>query len=182
MECLFKLTGLSSSLKRARASGIQPERAPQLLANGHGAERRTAFPSHETQGLGAERRTPFSSHELVDVPAASWRCRDQGVDSPAGTPPQRATLPKTGGRLTQAPAGTNPTTGQAVVIFKNLEFDGHVLVVSSTSRTTVSRRSVPRVAFRLVGDCGTGDVITVRFPLVCCPQYGVLWYLFSLCV
>ena len=43
-------------------------------------------------------------------------CRDRGVGSPAGTP-HTATIPKTGGRLTQAPASTNPTTGQAVVIF-----------------------------------------------------------------
>ena len=35
----------------------------------------------------------------------------------SGHPPQRATNPKTGGRLTQAPAGTNPTTGQAAVYF-----------------------------------------------------------------
>ena len=39
-----------------------------------------------------------------------------------------------------------------------------------------SRRSVPRVALRFVGGCGTGYVVTVRFPFVCCPQYGFLWY------
>ena len=38
----------------------------------------------------------------------------------SGHSPQRATNPKTGGRLTQAPAGTNPTTGQAAVSFFNL--------------------------------------------------------------
>ena len=33
---------------------------PQLLTKGQGAERRKAFPSHETQGHGAERFTAFS--------------------------------------------------------------------------------------------------------------------------
>ena len=32
-------------------------------------------------------------------------------------PPARATNTKTGGRLTQAPAGTNPTTGQGAAFF-----------------------------------------------------------------
>ena len=96
-------------------------------------------------------------------------------------PPARATNPKTGGRLTQAPAGTNPTTGQAVVFF-NLEFGGHVPEVSSTSRSMASRRSVPRVVFRPVGGCGQAIL----------SQYGFPWYavrstvssgiLFSLCV
>ena len=40
-----------------------------------------------------------------------------------------------------------------------------------------SRRSVPRLALRLVGGCGAGDVITVRFPLVFCPLYGLVGYL-----
>ena len=84
-------------------------------------------------------------------------------------PPQRATISKIGGRLTQAPAGTNSTNGQAVVIFER----GHVPEVSSTSRPTASRRPVPQVVLRPVGGCGTGDVITVRFPWVCCPQSGV---------
>ena len=35
-------------------------------------------------------------------------------------PPARATNPRTGGRLTQRPAGTNPRTGQAAVIFLTL--------------------------------------------------------------
>ena len=38
----------------------------------------------------------------------------------SGHPPQGATSSKTGGRLTQGPAGTNPKTGQAAVIFFSL--------------------------------------------------------------
>ena len=78
--------------------------------------------------------------------------------TPTPSPPStaRATNPNTGGRLTQAPAGTNSTTGQAVVIFKNFEFGGHVPEVSSTSRPSASRRSVPRVVLQLVGGCGAG--------------------------
>ena len=76
-------------------------------------------------------------------------------------PPARATNPKTGGRLTQAPVGTNPTTGQAVVIFLNFEFGGHVPEVVSTSRPTAIRRSVPRVVLR---------------PQALLSQYGFPWY------
>ena len=95
----------------------------------------------------------------------------------SGHSPQRATISKTGGRLTRAPAGTNPTTGQAVVIFENL-----VPEVSSTSRSLASRRSVPRVPLRPVGGCGQ----------VMLSQHGFHWYAvrstvsfgihFSLCV
>ena len=99
----------------------------------------------------------------------------------SGHPPQRATIPKTGGRLTQAPAGNNPTTGQAVVILKKPrvrrsrsrgQFDKPLYGQSEISST-----SCPSACWRL----WSGDVITVRFPLVCCPQYGVFWYpIFSL--
>ena len=96
---------------------------------GHGAERRTAFPNHETQGHGAERRTAFSSHETQrlapDRECTRYWWTYQRRRGNAGTmvlthqraPPARATNPKIGGRLTQAPVGTNPTTCQAAVTF-----------------------------------------------------------------
>ena len=48
---------------------------------------------------------------LVDVPAALWECLGQGLDPPSL---------KTGGRPTQASAGTNPRTGQAPCYFLSL--------------------------------------------------------------
>ena len=45
------------------------------------------------------------------------KCRGQCLD-PRAEPTAWATHPKTGGRLTQALAGTNPTTGQAAVTFE----------------------------------------------------------------
>ena len=89
--------------------------APQLLTKGHGAEQRTASSSHETQRLATGGQSP--RYREYARPAASWECRDHGVDSQAGTP-ARATNPKTGGRLTQATSGTNPTTGQVDVTFR----------------------------------------------------------------
>ena len=50
--------------------------------------------------------------------AASCGCRGHGVDSPAGTPRNGLTSPKTGGRLTQAPAGTNPQLVKPSLFFK----------------------------------------------------------------
>ena len=65
--------------------------------------------------------------------------------------------------------------------FFNLEFGGHVPEVSSTSRSMASRRSVPRAPLRSVGGCGQAMLSQCGFPLVCCPQYGVLWHpIFSL--
>ena len=91
--------------------------ASQLLAKGHGAVE--AFPCHETQRL-----APGRAKSQVPRDARYW-CSYQRHRGNAGTKvsshkrtlPARTTNPKTGGRLTQGPAGTNPTTGQAAVIF-----------------------------------------------------------------
>ena len=100
----------------------------------------------------------------------------------SGHPPQRATISKTGGRLTQAPAGTNLTTGHAVVIFK-----------TSSSAVTFPR-SVRQVALWPVGDqfhelpFGLLEVVVQAM----LSQYGFPWFavrstvsfgiLFILCV
>ena len=83
---------------------------------------RGGISSHETQRLApgrAKSQEPRVRTVLVDVPAALWECWDHGVDSKAGAPSASATNPKTAGRLTHAPAGTNPTTGHATVYFFN---------------------------------------------------------------
>ena len=108
---------------------------------------------------------------LVVVPAASWD---------AGTMvlihhQQRATIPKTGGRLTQAPAGTNPTTGQAVVISKPRvrrsrsrgQFDKLPYgqsEISSTSCPSACWRLWYRRCYR--STVSLGMLSAVRFPLV----------------
>ena len=46
----------------------------------------------------------------MEVPAALWECCGQCATHMWATP-AGATSPKTGGRQTQAPAGTNPRTG-----------------------------------------------------------------------
>ena len=94
-------------------------------------------------------------------------------------PPAKGDHPQNWRATDPSTSGHQPHNWSSRRYFLNLEFGGHVLEVSSTSRTMASRRSVPRVALRPVGGCGTGDVITVRFPFVCCPQYGFLWYSIS---
>ena len=47
----------------------------------------------------------------------AWRFPRRMIPRRKRAPPARATNPKTGGRLTQSPAGTNPKTGQAADIF-----------------------------------------------------------------
>ena len=90
---------------------------------GHNCSQRVVAPwkcLHETQRLwGGQSPRYRETHGLVDVPAASWECSDQGVDSQAGTSPKMATNPKTGERMTQAPAGTNPTswTGRCIMVW-----------------------------------------------------------------
>ena len=89
----------------------------------------------------------------MDVPAASWECWDHGVDLHKRAPPARATNPKTGGRLTQETAGSNPTTGQAAVIF-NLDLDDCASEVSLWRSPTACRRSVHIHRLLLVGGRG----------------------------
>ena len=114
---------LSSS--RVGSSGSCESRLRQNTAReGMGAvcsQRATveAFPIHETQRL-----APGRAKSQVPRDARYWWTyqRHRGnvgtmVLSHKRAPPARATNTKTGGRLTQAPAGTNPTTGQAAVYF-----------------------------------------------------------------
>ena len=72
----------------------------------------------------------------------------------AGTP-RLATNPKTGGRLVQGTAGTNPKTGQVPpqVLF-NLDLNDCVSEVSSWRSPTACRRSVGQVALLPVGGRG----------------------------
>ena len=93
-------------------------------------------------------------------------------------PPAKGDHPQNWRATDPSTSGYQPHNWSSRRYFLNIEFGGHALEVSSTSRTMASRRSVPRVTLRPVGGCGTGDAITVRFPFVCCPQYGVLWYFF----
>ena len=119
---------------------------------------------------------------LVYVPAALWECWDQGVVSQAGTPLQGLTNPKTGGRLTQAPAGTNPTTGSRPPLFFNLvgifklvgragglrvDFNDDVSEVSSLCSTM--RCWSPAVLF----------VVCVSFMLLPSDGLGVFYFSFG---
>ena len=90
---------------------------PQLLAKGHGAVE--AFPSHETQRLAprAKSQVPRDARYWCTYRRHPGNAGPSPVSSHKRAPPARATNPETGGRLTQAPAGTNPKTGQAAVIF-----------------------------------------------------------------
>ena len=146
---------------------------PQLLTKGHGAVE--AFPSHETQRLATERAKSQAPRD-----ARCWWTYQRHRGN-AGTmvlthnraPPARATNPKTGGRLTQAPAGSNPTTGQAAFFF-NLVGDltlwqvGTSLVFEvaggiSSGKPTWCWRSpagLPQVYLRSVG--GRGVLLGVR--------------------
>ena len=115
---------------------------------------RPASRSGEGKVPGTARRTV-----LVDVPSASWKCRDHGVDSPAGTPRNWSS------RLYFCKPRVRRSRSRG-------QFDK-----SLCGQSEISSTSSPSACWRL----WSGDVITVRFPLVCCPQYGVLWYpIFSL--
>ena len=61
--CLLSSYGRAARVIEHEQVEYSPKgcRAPQLFTKGHGAERRTAFPSHETQGHGAERRKHFQA-------------------------------------------------------------------------------------------------------------------------
>ena len=150
---------------------------PQLLAKGHGAERRTAFSSHETQRVAPDREYArcwwtYQRHRGMPGP---WCCFTNGH------PSEWATTPKTGGRLSQAPAGTNPTTGQSVVIFLTSssavtrgQFDKSPFgqsEISPTSCLSACWRLWYRRCYR--STVSLGMLSAVRFPLV---SY------FSLCV
>ena len=97
---------------------------------------------------------------------ARYRCTYRRHHGNAGSmvlshkraPPTRATNPQTGGRLTQAPAGTNPKTGQAPFLFNldvTLKFQqvGHFLgfeVAGETSSGTPTLCCVPSLSARQV--------------------------------
>ena len=174
VECLLSSYGRAARVIEHEQVEYSPKGywAPQLLTKGHSAERRTAFSSHETQRLAPDR----------EYARCWWTCQRHLGDAGTMVLIHQRALPAKGDhsqnwRATDpSTSGNQPHNWSSRRYFLNLEFGGHVLEVSSTSRTMASRRSVPRVALRPVGGCGTGDVITVRFPFVCCPQYGFLWY------
>ena len=75
-------------------------RRPQPRGSGGGAERRTTFPSHETQRLApgrAKSQVPRDARCWWTYQRASWECREIGVDSPAGTLRKGRPSPKLAG-------------------------------------------------------------------------------------
>ena len=129
----LKLTGLSSS--RSRTSMWKTTRE----GVGHNCSQRVMVPWRHFQAM-----RPSVSRQGGQSPRHREYVRYwwsyQRHHGNAGTlvlthkrvpPPARATNPKNGVRLTQAPAGTNPTTGQAAVYFLTL-------TVSSSSSMSVS--------------------------------------------
>ena len=108
---------LSSSRSRARAGGssvLTVEDSPTVVRGWRAT----------TAARAAQRLAPGRAKSQVPRDARYWcpyqrRCDNAGAMtlSHKRAPPARATNPKTGGRLTQETAGSNPTTGQAAVIF-----------------------------------------------------------------
>ena len=70
---------------------------------------------------------------------------------PAGHPRKGRPSPKLAATDPNHQRAHQPHNWSSRRYFYNLEFGGHVPEVSSTSRPVASRRSVPRVVFRLVG-------------------------------
>ena len=61
----------------------------------------------------------LTEHECAKGVPTQESAMAHGADG--ASTPRRATNPRTGGRPTQAPAGTNPRTGQAAVVLFNFE-------------------------------------------------------------
>ena len=148
--------------------------APQRLAKGHGAVE--AFPSHETQRLapGSAKSRNRETHGTGGRTSGVVGMLGPWCGLKSGAPLARATNPKTGGRLTQTPAGHQPHNWAGRRFFSKcrvgglwVDFHGDVSCGTLRGPSTVSRPRSVREA--LPTWCPTSYCVLLS---PCLPLYG----------